>query len=324
VPAGLAALADALEARVSIDDRSSLPPGAELSAAEVSRRSASNFLAGFVGMDPARRRAMTAIYAFCRVVDDAVDEAPDPSTGERQLAFWRHELVRVVHGEAPTTDVGRELRAAVEQFGVPTARLDDLIDGVATDLEAARRGGAGAGLAGFADEAALDRYCYCVASAVGLACLPVFGVHGPVAERFAEALGQALQRTNILRDLRSDAQIGRCYVPRAWLAEAGVEAAWLRGDGPADAYADAGPVDRLCRRIAVSARGHFADACAELRRLPRAARRALVPARIMGAIYEALLHKLERRRGEVRAPRVRVSKWAKLRLAALVFAGVRP
>jgi presqualene diphosphate synthase len=310
-----------MEARLSVDDRSSLPPGAELSAAEVSRRSASNFLAGFVGMDPARRRAMTAISAFCRVFDDAVDEAPDASTGERQLAFWRHELVRVVHGEAPTTDVGRELRAAVEQFGVPTARLDDLVDGVATDLQAVRGTMQGAG---FADEASLDRYCYRVASAVGLACLPVFGVHGPVAERFAEALGQALQRTNILRDLRSDAQIGRCYVPRAWLAEAGVDAAWLRGDGPGEAYADGGPLDRLCQRLAASAHEHFAMARAELRRLPRAARRALVPARIMGAIYEALLHKLERRRGEVRAPRVRVSKWAKLRLAALVFAGVRP
>jgi phytoene synthase len=288
------------------------PPSARLSPAEITARSGSSFLAGFVCLDAQRAAGMTAIYAFCRVADDAVDEAPDAATGERHLAFWRAELAAAAANTA-TTPVGRAVQHAMQRWGLAAAPLGELLDGVATDL-APRP---------FADEQELHRYCHRVASAVGLACLPVLGADSAGGRTFATELGHALQRTNILRDLRGDAVAGRCYVPAPWLAADGVEQAWLRGDGPDAAYAPGGPVARLCARLASAARAHFAAAAAALRGLPRAQRRALVPARIMGAIYADLLARLERRGGELRGERARIGRSRKAWLAMLVLAGLR-
>lgn len=287
------------------------PIAATLGPAEVLARSGSNFAAGFLCLDEARRAGMTAIYAFCRAADDAVDDAPDAATARAHLQFWRDELAAAADGRADTA-VGQAVQRAVQRFAVPPAMLGALLDGVAMDIEPL----------GFADEAALRSYCWRVASAVGLACLPVLGATEPPATRFAEALGQALQFTNILRDLRSDAEVGRIYVPREWLARFGVEVEWLRGAGPAEAYGPGGPMARLAGQCAATARAEFARADAELRQLPRRARRALVPARIMGAIYRDLLRRLEARRGDVRGARVRVPKLKKLWLALCVLAGV--
>jgi phytoene synthase len=165
-------------------------------------------------------------------------------------------------------------------------------------------------------------YCYRVASAVGLACLPVLGAIGAEPTRFADALGKALQLTNILRDLRFDAELGRCYVPQTWLAETGVERAWLAGAGPSSVYAPGGPVASLRARLAQKAADEFAIARAALRLLPRRQRRALVPARIMGAIYGDLLRRLVRRGGDLRGPRMRVPRPRKAWLSLLVLAGV--
>lgn len=288
------------------------PAAARLSPAEITARSGSNFLTGFVCLDPARRAGMTTIYAFCRVADDAVDEAPDAATGERHLAFWRAELAAASAGRA-TTPVGRAVQEAMVRFGVPAAPLADLLDGVATDLTPRP----------FAEEQELHRYCYRVAAAVGLACLPVLGATSAGAREFADALGHALQRTNILRDLRGDAEEGRCYVPQPWLEAEAVPIDWLRGRGPDGAYAENGPVARVCARLAADAARQFARATAALRTLPRAERRALVPARIMGAVYGELLVRLRCRGGELRGERVRVGRGRKLWLALQVLAGVR-
>lgn len=288
------------------------PAAARLSPAEITARSGSNFLTGFACLDPERRAGMTAIYAFCRVADDAVDEAPDVATGERHLAFWRAELAAARAGRA-ATPVGQAVQAAMARFGVPSAPLDDLLDGVATDLAPHP----------FADEGELHRYCYRVAAAVGLACLPVLGATSAGAREFADALGHALQRTNILRDLRPDAEEGRCYVPRPWLAAEGIPFDWLCGRGPDAAYAPGGPLARLAARLAAAAREQFTRAATALRGLPRAERRALVPARIMGAVYAELLLRLQRRGGELRGARVRVGRGRKLWLALQVLAGVR-
>jgi squalene synthase HpnD len=288
------------------------PPNAQSSPEEITARSGSSFLAGFACLAPERRRGMTAIYAFCRVVDDAVDEAADPDTASAHLAFWRAELAAAAAGTA-TTPVGAAVMATMQRFGVEARFLGDLLDGVATDLTSAP----------FADEQQLDRYCYRVASAVGLACLPVLGATSPGARTFATALGHALQRTNILRDLREDAEDGRCYVPQPWLAADGVDPEWLRGQGPDAVYADGGPIARIRARLAAAAAAHFAQAQAALRALPRGERRALAPARIMGAIYGELLVRLRRRGGDVRGPRLRVGRANKLWLALLVLAGVR-
>jgi phytoene synthase len=179
------------------------------------------------------------------------------------------------------------------------------------DLEGAR----------YADLAALEVYCHRVASAVGLACLPVLGVEGELAERFAERLGRALQLTNILRDLRADAELGRVYVPCVWLQSCGVEVEWLRGSGPAAVYAEGGQVARLCARLAAVARERFAEAGAALLELPAAARRRLLPARIMGVVYRDLLRRLEARGGGLGGARVRVPRARKLWLAAATRIG---
>jgi phytoene synthase len=288
------------------------PPGSDLRPEEIAARSGSNFLTGFLCLDERRRAGMTAIYAFCRVADDAVDDAPDTTTGRAHLQFWRDELAAAVAGNARTA-VGRALQATMQHTGLAAAPLAALLDGVAMDLESR----------GIADEAELRLYCSRVASAVGLACLPVLGVRGDVAVAFADHLGQALQFTNILRDLRSDAVVGRTYVPRTWLAEFGVDAAWLLGNGPPAAYGPAGGVTRLCERLATMAEADFVAARQRLQALPRRDRRALVPARTMGAVYRALLRRLERRGGRIDGGRVRVPRLQKVWLALGVWAGVR-
>lgn len=289
-----------------------VPTSASLEPREILARSGSSFLTGFLCLDAARRAGMSAVYAFCRVVDDAVDDSADPTMAGRHLAFWRDELAAAVAG-APRTPVGRSLHAAMQRFGVPAGPLTELIDGVAMDV-APRP---------FADESELHRYCHCVAAAVGLACLPVLGATSAGAREYADALGHALQRTNILRDLRGDCEQGRCYVPRRWLEECGVDLPWLQGRGPDAVYAAGGPVARLCSRLVGDASGHFARARAALQALPRRERRALVPARIMGAVYARLLAKLRARGGELRGARVRVGRGTKLVLALGVLGGVR-
>jgi len=295
-----------------VSDAPLTPPDAHLDPETITTQSGSNFLAGFVCLDARRRRAMTVVYAFCRVVDDAVDDAPDVATARGRLAFWQQELQRCDDGQ-PETPVGKALQLVVNDFSVPIRALEDLIAGCAMDLDPA----------GIADGPELELYCYRVASAVGLACLPVLGATSEGAERFAHALGQALQFTNVLRDLRGDAEIARCYAPQTWLEELAITAADLLGNGDASLYAAGGGVTRLCERLAGIARVQFATARAELRQLPRRERRALVAPRIMGAIYGDLLRTLEQRGGTVSQPRARVPRGRKIWLAWSVWLGVR-
>jgi phytoene synthase len=290
----------------------SAPPGSAESPEQILDRSGSNFRTGIVCLGRQRRTGLGAVYAFCRVADDAVDEAPDVATGRAHLAFWRGELAAAAAGRA-TTPIGQALGAAMVRFQVPIEPLTALLDGCAMDLEPRT----------YADEAALRVYCDRVAAAVGRACLPVFGAAGPDAVRYADALGQALQFTNILRDLRGDAAIGRVYAPQSWLGECGVDPAWLLGTGPAAAYAEGGPLALLAARFVATAQSEFARARAALLALPPRTARSLASARIMGAVYQDLLHRLARRGGELRAAEVRVPKAKKLWLAALVLLGVR-
>ena len=295
-----------------VSDSPLTPPDADLSPHEITQKSGSNFLAGFVCLDRARRAAMTVIYAFCRVVDDAVDDAPDVATGRGRLAFWQQELGRCDVAE-PRTPVGQALAQAIRDFSIPIEALEDLIAGCAMDLDSD----------GIADQEELELYCYRVASAVGIACLPVLGATGNHAEQFAHDLGQALQFTNVLRDLRSDAEEGRCYAPKTWLAEFGITSADLLGNGDAKHYAAGGGIARLCQRMAGIARQRFAGAREALQKLPHHQRRALVAARIMGSIYGDLLRQLEQRGGDLAQSRARVSRGRKIWLALSVWAGVR-
>ena len=288
------------------------PPAAQQDPLEITKQSGSNFLAGFICLDARRRHGMTVIYAFCRVVDDAVDEAPDVTTARGWLAFWQEEL-ELCDGGQPKTPVGAALKAVIDDFAIQTSALKDLIAGCAMDLNPD----------GIADRAELELYCYRVASAVGLACLPVLGATSVGAEKFAHALGQALQFTNVLRDLRGDAEVERCYAPKTWLAELEITATDLLGKGDARHYAPDGGVTKLCKRLACIAREQFAAARAELRRLSLRERRALVSPRIMGAVYGDLLRRLEQRGGAIHEPRMRVARSRKLWLAISVWMGVR-
>jgi phytoene synthase len=192
---------------------------------------------------------------------------------------------------------------AVRLFGVQLRHLREVIAGVAMDIEPK----------GFDTLAELDGYCLKVASAVGQACLPVFGAHSDRAKSYAEELGLALQLTNVLRDLRGDAEEGRVYAPREHLTRYGVDPAWLRGDGPASAYADGGGIDRMVAELVGVARARFARASALL---PPAERRALLPAEVMAVVYAALLEQIAARGGHIDRPgRPRISRRRKAWLA---------
>lgn len=283
---------------------------ADLEPAEIARRSGSNFLIGFACLPQRRREGMTAIYAFCRVVDDAADDAADATVARERLAFWRDELERAAAG-TPATKVGRALQRTFAAFGGGPAPLHELLDGMAMDLDGPR----------FDDLPALEVYCHRVASTVGLACLPVLGVGGPVAERFARELGLALQLTNILRDLAADTVAGRCYVPQRWLDESGVDPAWLAGGGVAMDARRSAAVATLCERLLAAAEAHFAAASRALRELPFRLRQRLLPARIMAAVYRDLLQRLRRRGADLDAGRVRVPRSRKLWLLARTALG---
>lgn len=290
------------------------PPSASLTPEQIAKQSRSSFLVSFVFLPPRRRRALTAIYAFCRVVDDAVDESPSAAEARDQLDYWRRELEAAMKDGSPESELGRALKWSAREFGLRAEPLEEVLAGVTMDLETPR----------FSTLGELEAYCAKVASAVGQACLPVFGAEGERTERYADRLGKALQLTNILRDLRSDAERGRVYVPREWMEEAGVEPDWLRGTGPDEAYGSGGPVARLADRLAAAAQARFSESDLELKALPRVVRRRLLPARIMGNVYRELLGHLRHRGGDLRCPeRLRVGRGRKLFLALTTLVGAR-
>src|SRR4029450_1782614 len=161
-----------------------------------------SFYYAFLVLPPEQRRAVVAVWDFCRAVDDAVDAPPkarQAATPREAVCFWRAELARCFKAEPPQTRQGRGLQPFIERFRLPRQAVDDVIDGVAMDLDTTR----------YATFDELYEYCRRVASAVGLICIRVFGCRGAQAGEYAVNLGLALQLTNILRDIRSDWLRGR-------------------------------------------------------------------------------------------------------------------
>jgi len=242
-----------------------------------------------------RREAMYAVYAFCREVDDIADDAP-PAERAPGLEAWRREITALYHGGEPRHLVGRALAGPIARYGL---RRDDflaVIDGMAMDSARDIRA---------PSLAELDLYCDRVASAVGRLSVRIFGAYVPAADLVAHHLGRALQLTNILRDLAEDGARGRLYLPQELLERHGIA-----GGDPATALADPG-LPLVCHDLAEVARGHFAAAAAAMRRCPR---RAMRPARIMGAVYRAILDRLVAAGWRDLAERGSLSKGAKLRL----------
>ncbi len=266
---------------------------ADIQAVEaVVRAAGTSFYRGMRALPPDRRHAMYAIYAFCRLVDDIADEEGDLADKRRRLAAWRARIAGLYRGEADDP-VTRVLRAATERFALRREDFIAVIDGMEMDAEAPVVA---------PDLATLDLYCDRVAGAVGRLSVRAFGDASPAADRVADALGRALQLTNILRDVDEDAARGRLYLPCEWL-----DAACVPRD-PAGALAAPG-LGAVCARVADLAHQHFRTAEAAMRACDR---RAMKPARLMGATYAAMLARLERRGWERRAERVSLSKWRKL------------
>jgi 15-cis-phytoene synthase len=255
----------------------------------------SSFAPAFLFLSRPRRRALAALYAFARAVDDAVDDAPPPEA-ERTLALWRAVLsAPYVEDRAAAPPQWPALEEALRAFPIDKRHLLDLVDGVARDLAPFRA----------STEEDFRAYCHGVASTVGLACLAVFGLDEESHKDFAVRLGWAVQTVNVLRDVREDALRGRVYLPQEDLRRFGVAEADLSAPSASPA------VLRLLRFEAARAEGYFRDAYAAL---PPLSRRAARPALLMGRLYEVILEKMKRGDFLWGAPRPRLSWREKARV----------
>ena len=263
----------------------------------ITRKSASNLTLGFRLLPRAKRDAMSALYAFCREVDDVADNELTPVERRReQLAEWRQDLKRACSNDTPRFAVNRELQIAIRQYHLPFEYFDDLIRGVEMDLEIKR----------YNDYEQLELYCYRVASVVGLLSIEIFGYQNPACREYAIYLGKALQMTNILRDVRSDAELGRIYLPLSELRRFNVAPDEILRLEYSQRFFD------LATSVAQRAR-HFYGLAKDT--LPAVDRRSMVAAELMGTVYWRLLRKLERQRFDVFGPKkTRLNKGQKLLL----------
>jgi phytoene synthase len=279
-------------------------------SARLTRRSGTSFYYAFRTLPADKRRAIYALYAFCRVVDDCVDEAG--GDGEEGLRRWLAEANRCYAG-TPETELGRELAETVKHFPIPRACFEDLVAGCRMDLTKHR-------YATFAD---LRVYCERVASAVGLASIEIFGYADPRTREYAVELGLALQLTNILRDVAGDAERGRLYLPLEDLARFGVGEEELLAAARGPRGPRAAGIDRLLAFEADRARSHYAAAAG---RLPEGDRRSMLAAEIMGAIYRAVLETWVARGCPIAGRRVQVGTarkvWLALRTVPRVYWGL--
>ncbi|CAG0944483.1 MAG: All-trans-phytoene synthase [Rhodocyclaceae bacterium] len=236
--------------------------------------SGSSFYYSFLFLPPLRRRAITALYAFCREVDDAVDECSDTQLARARLAWWRSELAACYAGR-PGHPVTQALAAAARDFSLPQELLAEIVDGMEMDLAQVR----------YADFKALHLYCYRVASTVGLLAAEIFGYEDRRTLKYAHDLGLAFQLTNIIRDVGEDARRGRIYLPADELAQFGVGADDILHLRYGEAF----------HRLMVF-QIERAERCYEqaLAQLPAQDRRAQRPGLAMAAIYRALLADIRR------------------------------
>jgi phytoene synthase len=257
--------------------------------------SGSSFYYSFLFLPEDRRRAITALYAFCREVDDAVDDCSDAATARATLGWWRQELAAAFHG-SPQHPVARALADVAPRYNLPEARLAEIIDGMQMDLDQNR----------YADFESLRLYCHRAAGVVGLLAAPIFGTTNPRTLDYAARLGLALQLTNIIRDVGEDARRGRVYLPQAELQRFGVTASSILRAEYAPGFED------LMRFQIQRAQSAYEDALALL---PREDRRAQRPGLIMAAIYRALLDEIGRENGRVLHQRIALTPLRKFWIA---------
>ena len=258
-------------------------------------KSGSSFYYSFLFLPPQRRQAITALYAFCREVDDVVDECTDQALARTTLIWWRKEVAQMQNG-APTHPVTRALAPHLHTFNIRGEHLQAVIDGMEMDLDQTR----------YLDFPALKRYCWHVASVVGIMSASIFGSTNPRTLDYAEKLGLAFQLTNIIRDVGEDARLGRIYLPVNELQEHGVPAADLLNSKHSERFV------ALMRAQVKRAHACYDEAFALL---PPEDRRAQRPGLIMAAIYRTLLEEIERDGFHVLEHRIALTPIRKLWLA---------
>ena len=267
------------------------PSAAHQECARRVAASHSSFAASFRILQPRKRQAITAFYAFCREVDDIVDECREPRIAGLKLDWWRNEVAALSSGRAQHP-ISIALADVSQDFDLPSELLLEIIDGMAMDLEQQR----------YADYKSLQLYCYRVASCVGLVCAEIFGYQDRRTLKYAHDLGLALQLTNILRDIGEDARRERIYLPQDELAAFGLdESDLLAGRNSASFQA-------LMQFQIQRAAGLYDQAMTELPACDRASQRAGL---IMAAIYRRLLERIRQQPERVLHQRLRLPGWLK-------------
>jgi phytoene synthase len=258
-------------------------------------QSGSSFYYSFLFLPPERRRAITALYAFCREVDDTVDEATDASLARIKLAWWRTEVSAMYKG-TPTHPVTQALKPHLDAYHLEEQHLQAIIDGMEMDLDQSR----------YLDYPGLRKYCWHVAGVVGILSASIFGFSNPQTLQYAEKLGLAFQLTNIIRDVGDDARRGRIYLPVNELQQFGVTAADLLNARHSEKF------EALMKFQTERAQALYDEALALL---PKEDRRAQRPGLMMAAIYRTLLDEIARDNFHVLNQRISLTPLRKLWLA---------
>ena len=236
--------------------------------------SGSSFYYSFLFLPPERRRAITALYAVCREVDDVVDECTDAAVARVKLDWWRKEVHAIYHG-SPQHPVARALAEVTTRFNLSEERLNEIIDGMKMDLDYNR----------YPDFDTLKLYCHRVASVVGLLSAELFGYQDRRTLEYAADLGMAFQLTNIIRDVGEDARRGRIYLPLDEIARYGASELDILQSRETDGFR------RLMEYQIERALGFYRDAFGKL---PAQDRHAQRPGLIMAAIYQTMLDEIRR------------------------------
>lgn len=268
--------------------------------AEVTKASGSSFFLPMLLLPPARREAMLALYAFCRETDDVADEIEDSERSGALLKAWAQEIEFLYEGNA-THPVCKALVEPVREYSLKKQYFLDILEGFDMDRS---------GVMVRPTLEQLERYCYCVASCVGLLSVSIFGYKSPNIPNFALHLGHAFQLTNILRDVAEDADRGRIYLPKELLLKYKLEEVQ-----PENLVSTPG-IELVCAEMGTMARNHFDEAS---KSLPREERANMRPALLMRCIYEAYFTRIEANDFRVDKPYKRLGTFTKL---ALILIGL--
>jgi phytoene synthase len=277
----------------------------------ITRSRAKNFYYGFLVLPKRKRRALCAVYAFMRRCDDIADDPSVPVLERRQkLDLWLNEFHAAQTGHPTDDPILLALTDAQRRFGIPAGLLDALAFGTAMDVDENSDQSAASGLqvqyGSFED---LQRYCYNVASVVGLVCIRIFGYNTPEAEPLAERCGLAFQLTNIIRDVKEDAALGRVYLPGKDLAEFGISATDIAGIDAA----------RIRPLLELEAQRAFENYRAADELIPLINEDSQPALWVLVTIYRSLLEKIVRLNYDVFTRRVSLSVWEKLRILGRGF-----